>query len=89
VSPALLTAAAVTTALLAAAIAYRYSPARRTARRDRREAAFVAELRALNLRKTWLEVAGRLARDPNAWTVFWATHGLDQAVPGTNTDGDN
>lgn len=85
-SPALLTAAAVTAALLAAAIGYRYGPARRAARRTKREAAFVAELRALNLRKTWLEVAGQLKRDPNAWTVFWATHGLDQALPGTNTE---
>jgi hypothetical protein len=86
VSPALLTAAAVTTALLAAAIGYRYRPARRTAYQAKREAAFVAELRALNLRRTRLLVEGKFAADPNLWTVFWATHGLDQALPGPDGD---
>ena len=73
-------------AALAAAIGRYNTDTRRAARRDRRETAIVAELRALNLRKARLTVAGRLSSDPNAWTVFWATHGLDQVQPGTDGD---
>lgn len=84
-----LTLTAVAAACVAAAVGWRYSPARRQARRNRREQRFVAELRALNLRRSRLIVEGQFAADPNAWTVFWATHGLDQVLPGANTeDGD-
>lgn len=81
-TPLTLTIAAVLAAVAAAAIGHHYSPARRAARQHRRQQRFAAEMRALNVRKARLEVAGRLAGDPNEWPTFWASHNLDDCMRG-------
>ena len=81
-TPLALTTCAVLAAVAAAAIGHRYSPTQRARRRAQREQAFAAEMRALNLRRARLEVAGLLASSPNAWATFWASHQLDDVLRG-------